>query len=127
MSNFKKGFCVFTSLLLGASTLVFPGVSVYVSETIQESVKSVNDSVCQRSFVNIKAGMERLRNDLATTATLLVTDETLGAAIMAEPLGALIGLTGSTILGSRVRDESNDMKRWIDVGSSEGGGENYCN
>lgn len=65
--------------------------------------------------------MERLRSDIAITATLLVTDGTLGGAIVAGPLGAVIGLIGSAILGSRVRDGSNDMKRWLDVDSSKGG------
>ncbi|MBF0799112.1 hypothetical protein IR166_28785 [Enterococcus faecalis] len=83
------------------------------------STKFVNGGV--NSFATNKSGLQQLRTDLATTATLLLANGTVGGAAVAGPLGALLGLVGGGILGSTVRSASNTIQSWINVGSSKGG------
>ncbi|WP_217925406.1 hypothetical protein, partial [Enterococcus gallinarum] len=53
------------------------------------STKFVNGGV--NSFATSKSGLQQLRTDLATTATLLLANGTVGGAAVAGPLGALLG------------------------------------
>lgn len=73
------------------------------------------------AFASSKYSMANLRNDYGTCATLLQTTGVLGGAMAGGPAGALLGLIGSTILGTRFRDANSDMKKWINVGSTKGG------
>ena len=73
------------------------------------------------AFASSKSSMANLRDDYGTCATLLQSVGVLGGAMAGGPAGALLGLIGSTILGTRFRDANSDMKKWINVGSSKGG------
>lgn len=97
----------------------YDGAEITVFAAGKYSTKFVNGGV--NSYASNKSGMGQLRSDLAMTATLLLTDGTLGGAAIAGPLGALVGLLGSGILGNRCSGASNTMKSWINVGSSRGG------
>lgn len=72
------------------------------------------------AFASSKSSMANLRDDYGTCATLLQSVGVLGGAMAGGPAGALLGLIGSTILGTRFRDANSDMKKWINVGSSKG-------
>lgn len=72
-------------------------------------------------FAEGKTSMERFRSDLATNATLLQINGTLGGALAGGPLGALIGLLGSSILSTRLYKGSDIMGQWINAESSKGG------
>ena len=73
------------------------------------------------AFASSKSSMANLRDDYGTCATLLQSVGILGGAMAGGPAGALLGLVGSTILGTRFRAANSDMKKWISVGSSKGG------
>ena len=51
---------------------------------------------------------------------LLATGVIIGS-IEGGPAGAIAGAIGAKVLGARVKEGYNDIKNWIDVGSSRGG------
>ncbi|KPG72200.1 hypothetical protein [Enterococcus sp. RIT-PI-f] len=98
----------------------YEGAEISVAKaSVQYTCKFVNGGL--NSFATTKTGLQQLRTDLATTATLLLTNGTLGGATIAGPLGALVGLVGGGILGQTARGASNTMQSWINAGSSKGG------
>ncbi|MBF8808741.1 MAG: hypothetical protein IC227_11480 [Enterococcus lacertideformus] len=97
----------------GAQITYVGGRATGVSETFYVGGYNV--------FASNQSALNYCRTQLATTATLLQANGTLGGALLGGPAGALIGLLGATILAGRFRDGSSTMKSWINVGSSKGG------
>lgn len=106
-------FDYFAEKYVGAKMSYVGGRSAGVSETFYIGGYIV--------FASNKSALEYCRTQLATSATLLQANGTLGCALLGGPAGALIGLLGATILAGHFKDGSSTMRSWINVGSSKGG------
>ncbi|WP_314065978.1 hypothetical protein [uncultured Vagococcus sp.] len=93
--------------------------TVYVNRAAAYQSKLVNGGA--NFLATTKSGMSTLRSEMATTATLLKANGVVGGAVLGGLAGAILGFMASSVFADRCSSGSNDMKRWIDVGSSKGG------
>ncbi|MGX7173581.1 hypothetical protein [Enterococcus ratti] len=112
-TNQQAMFDYFAKKYDGAQVTYVGGKATDVSETFYVGGYDV--------FVSNKSALNYCRTQLATTATLLQANGTLGGALLEGPAGTLIGLLGATILAGRFKEGSHTMRNWINVDSSKGG------